>query len=68
VFVRRGTNWRLVPVRVNGGTGLAAYAGERAHSVQLFEVRGGLIRRCVTFADPALFALFDLSETMPAVA
>jgi RNA polymerase sigma-70 factor (ECF subfamily) len=74
VFVRRGTGWRLLPVRVNGGTGLAAYVldpatGEaRAHSVQVFEVSGGLIRRCVTFADPALFALFPLSPTMPATA
>ncbi|WP_396027524.1 RNA polymerase subunit sigma-70 [Actinoplanes sp. TBRC 11911] len=68
VFVRRGTDWHLVPVRVNGGTGLAAYAGDKAHSVQLFEVRDGLIRRCVTFADPSLFAMFGLSPTMPAVA
>lgn len=74
VFVRRGTGWRLLPVRVNGGTGLAAYVldpatGEaQAHSVQVFEVSGGLIRRCVTFADPALFALFPLSPTMPATA
>ena len=62
VFAMRGTGWRMVPVRANGGPALAAYApspdGPRAHSLQVFTVRGGLIRRCVTFADPAVFALF----------
>jgi RNA polymerase sigma-70 factor (ECF subfamily) len=31
----------------------------------VFEVTGGLIRRCVTFADPALFAVFGLPATIP---
>jgi RNA polymerase sigma-70 factor (ECF subfamily) len=70
VFVMRGTGWRLLPVPANGGLALAAYApdpagGGRAHSLQVFEVTGGLIRRCVTFADPALFAVFGLPATIP---
>ena len=69
VFARRGPGWRLLPVQANGSPALAAYAadpaagGVRAHSLQLFEVTGGLIRRCVTFADPAVFGLFGLPDT-----
>jgi RNA polymerase sigma-70 factor (ECF subfamily) len=69
VFAVRGTGWRLHHVRANGGPALAAYVPNRqtgaldAHSLQLFEVADGRIRRCVTFADPALFDLFDLSAT-----
>jgi len=69
VFVRRGTGWRLVPVQANGSTALAAYApdpatgGVRAHSLQVFTVAHGLVRRCVTFADPAVLGLFDLPPT-----
>ncbi len=66
VFVLRGADWRLVPIEANGGPALAAYAPGtgRAHSVQVFEIAGGLIRRCVTFADPALFSLFELPSVM----
>ena len=68
VFSMRGRGWCLAPVRVNGSVGLAAYApdpgsptGElRAHSVQTFDVSGGLIRRSVTFVDPSLFEQFEL--------
>ena len=68
VFGMRGTGWRLVPVEVNGGAGLAAYAPDpasgagvvRAHSVQALEVRDGLVRRSVAFVDPSLFRLFAL--------
>jgi RNA polymerase sigma-70 factor (ECF subfamily) len=71
VFTMRGTRWRLLPVRANGSPALAAYAGDpytevsRAHSLQVFEVTGGLIRSCVTFADPSVFSLFDLPPTVP---
>jgi RNA polymerase sigma-70 factor (ECF subfamily) len=65
VFAMRGPRWRLVPVAANGSPALAAYAGGRAHSVQVFEVAGGLIRRCVTFADPAVFTLFGLPPAAP---
>ncbi|TCK21142.1 RNA polymerase subunit sigma-70 [Pseudonocardia endophytica] len=66
VFAMRGTGWRLLPVRANGSTALAAYApdpatgGVRAHSLQVFDVAGGLVRRCVTFADPAVLDRFDV--------
>ncbi|UWZ59961.1 RNA polymerase subunit sigma-70 [Dactylosporangium aurantiacum] len=61
VYVMRGTGWRLVPVRANGGPALAAYTADgRAHSLQVFTVAGGLVRRCVTFADPAVFGPFGL--------
>lgn len=69
VFAMRGTGWHLVPVPANGSPALAAYApdpvtaGVRAHSLQVFTVTGGLIRRCVTFADPAVFGLFGLPAT-----
>lgn len=71
VFTMRGTTWRLLPVRANGSPALAAYARDPAtgvlgaHSVSVFDVAGGLVRRCVTFADPAVFALFELSATWP---
>jgi RNA polymerase sigma-70 factor, ECF subfamily len=66
VFAMRGPGWRLVPTQANGSPALAAYAphppsgGVRAHSLQVFTVRNGLIRSCVTFADPAVFELFAL--------
>ena len=69
VFAMRGRGWRLIQVQANGSTGLAAYApdpatgGVRAHSLQVFTVSGGLIRRCVTFADPAVFDLFALPRS-----
>ncbi|WP_199515367.1 RNA polymerase subunit sigma-70 [Nucisporomicrobium flavum] len=69
VFAMRGTGWRLEPVPANGGVALAAYTPDpqtgvlRAHSVQVFTVAEGRIRRCVTFADPAVFDLFGLPAT-----
>ncbi|WP_076820568.1 sigma-70 family RNA polymerase sigma factor [Pseudofrankia asymbiotica] len=66
VFAMRGPGWRLLPVRANGSPALAAYApdpargGVRAHSLQVFTVTGGLIRHCVTFADPTVFDLLGL--------
>ncbi|MEU7923849.1 RNA polymerase subunit sigma-70 [Micromonospora sp. NPDC049107] len=71
VFGMRGTGWHLLPVAANSSTALAAYAPDpdtgrvRAHSLQLFSVTDGLIRRCVTFVDPALFGLFGLPPTLP---
>ncbi|WIN00838.1 RNA polymerase subunit sigma-70 [Actinoplanes oblitus] len=67
VFAMRGPGWRLLPVAANGGPALAAYAPDgRAHSLQVFEVAGGLIRRGVTFVDPALFASFGLPAALGA--
>ncbi|MFU8873134.1 sigma-70 family RNA polymerase sigma factor [Micromonospora sp. SL4-19] len=71
VFAMRGPGWRLLPVQANGSPSLAAYApdpatrGVRAHSLQVFAVTGGLIQRCVTFADPAIFDLFGLPAAPP---
>jgi len=70
VFAMRGTSWRLLPLQANGSPALAAYVpdpatpGFRAHSLQVLAVKGGLIRRCVTFADPAVFGLFGLAPTL----
>jgi RNA polymerase sigma-70 factor, ECF subfamily len=71
VFAMRGTGWRLLPVQANGSPALAAYAPDpatqavRAHSLQVFAVTGGLVRHCVTFADPAVFELFGLPAAPP---
>ncbi len=71
VFAMRGTGWRLVPVQANGSPALATYApdpatgGAWAHSLQVFAVTGGLIRYCVTFADPSVFGLFGLPAAAP---
>ena len=66
VFARRGPGWRLLTADANGSPALAAYApdpasgGVRAHKHQVFTATGGLIRHCVTFADPTVFSLFEL--------
>ncbi|WP_073264044.1 RNA polymerase subunit sigma-70 [Cryptosporangium aurantiacum] len=69
VFERRGTGWHAVPVRANGSPALAAYVPVdgvlRAHSIQVFDVADGLIRRCVTFADPSVFGHFGLKDVVP---
>jgi len=71
VFALRGSGWRLVPVQANGSPALAGYAPDpaggalRAHSLNVFDVAGGLIRRCVTFADPTVFDRFGLPVTCP---
>ena len=45
------------PGRLRAGPG---HRRSPAHSLHVFTVTGGLIRRCVTFADPAVFDLFAL--------
>jgi len=70
VFTMRGPGWRGRLVQAAGGTALATYApdpatgGVRAHSLQVFTVADGLIRLCVTFADPTLFRLFELPANL----
>ncbi len=70
VFARRGPGWRLLPVQANGSTALAAYApdpengGVSAHSLQVFAVQDGLIRSCVTFADPGVLSRFGLAPRL----
>ena len=61
VFAMRGPGWRLLLVEANGGPALAAWApGGEAHSLQVLEVRNGLVQRNVTFADPSLLPRFGL--------
>ncbi|WP_256518239.1 hypothetical protein [Paractinoplanes aksuensis] len=38
---------------------MAAYTASGAHSIQVFAVRDGLIRRSVTFVGPHLFPHFE---------
>ena len=66
VFDMRGPGWRLVPVAVNGCTGLAAFSPDpsgprrRPHSIQTFVVSDGRIRSSVSFVDPTVFRSFEL--------
>lgn len=70
VFAMRGSEWHLLSVQANGSAALAAYAPDpetshlRAHSIQLFEVADGRVRRCVTFVEAQLFAFFELPVTL----
>ena len=62
--------WRALPISANGQPALAAYAAVpddefRAHSVQVLDVRAGLVTHNVTFADPTLFPMFGLPPTLP---
>jgi RNA polymerase sigma-70 factor (ECF subfamily) len=70
VFRTRGTRWAARELSANGQPALAAYApdpagGRRLHTLQVFTVVGGLVARTVVFADPAVFAAFDLAERIP---
>jgi RNA polymerase sigma-70 factor (ECF subfamily) len=70
VFRTRGTGWAARELSANGQPALAAYApdpagGRRLHTLQVFTVVGGLVARTVVFADPAVFAAFDLAERIP---
>ncbi|WP_316745003.1 sigma-70 family RNA polymerase sigma factor [Streptomyces sp. MK7] len=65
VFAMRGTGWRMTSLTANGQPALAAYAPEpgarhRLHTLQVFTVTGGRIRRNVVFADPQVFQAFGL--------
>ncbi|MFI7284994.1 sigma-70 family RNA polymerase sigma factor [Micromonospora chersina] len=65
VFRMRGTGWRMTPLTANGQPALAAYAPQpggphRLHTLQVLTVTGGRIAHNVVFADPGVFAAFDL--------
>jgi RNA polymerase sigma-70 factor, ECF subfamily len=65
VFDMRGPGWLTRRVAANGQPAFAAYApepagGHRLHTLQVFSVAGGLVIRNVAFADPRVFAAFDL--------
>ncbi|SCL51873.1 RNA polymerase, sigma subunit, ECF family [Micromonospora chersina] len=65
VFHLRGTGWRMASLSANGQPALAAYAPQpggphRLHTLQVLTVTGGLVAHNVVFADPGVFAAFDL--------
>ncbi|MEU2172564.1 sigma-70 family RNA polymerase sigma factor [Micromonospora chersina] len=65
VFGMRGTGWRMTPLSANGQPALAAYAPQpggphRLHTLQVLTVTGGRVAHNVVFADPGVFAAFDL--------
>jgi RNA polymerase sigma-70 factor, ECF subfamily len=65
VFDMRGPGWRMRRLTANGQPALAAYApepagGYRLHTLQVFSVAGGRVTRNVAFADPRVFAAFEL--------
>jgi RNA polymerase sigma-70 factor (ECF subfamily) len=67
VFDMRGTGWVIRRLTANGQPALAAYApdahgGQRLHTLQVFTVVGGRVTRNVVFADPRVFATFELPE------
>jgi RNA polymerase sigma-70 factor, ECF subfamily len=65
VFDMRGPGWLTRRLTANGQPAFAAYApepggGHRLHTLQVFSVAGGRVTRNVAFADPRVFAAFDL--------
>jgi RNA polymerase sigma-70 factor (ECF subfamily) len=69
VFAMRGAGWRISRLTANGQPALAAYAsvadGAHAlHTLQVLTVTGGRVARNVVFADPGVFAVFDLPRTL----
>lgn len=61
--------WRLVPIRANGQLGTAAYrhgddGARHAFAVVVLATSGTHLRRITLFADPTLFATFDLPPTL----
>jgi RNA polymerase sigma-70 factor (ECF subfamily) len=71
-FVSRAVpkRFRATLVGVNGSYGLAAYrtgeaGGFVANQIQHLTVVNGLLTRIVSFANPALFRLFDLPSVWP---
>jgi len=60
---------RLLPIRVNGGVGVATYVQQpdgqlRAHSIQVLEVKDGQIAHVYAFLEPALFAAWGLPDVL----
>lgn len=65
VFGMRGPGWRMASLSANGQPALAAYAPQpggphRLHTLQVLTVTGGRVAHNVVFADPGVFAAFDL--------
>lgn len=71
VFSERGAAWRTLRTAANGQPAFAAYCRMsameyRLHSLQVFEVATGAIRRNDVFADPRVLGFFELPQTLPA--
>ena len=69
VFELRGPGWGVRTLTANGQPALAAYApepgvGHRLHTLQVLTVSGGKVARNVVFADPRVFAAFDLPREL----
>jgi len=67
VFAMRGTRWRMVSAGANGQPALTAYCADesgtwRLHTLQVLTVTTQGIARNVVFADPRVFATFDLAQ------
>ena len=65
VFQIRGKGWAVSRHTANGQPALAAYAprpgaGHQLHTLQVLTVIGGRVAHNVVFADPTVFAAFDL--------
>jgi RNA polymerase sigma-70 factor, ECF subfamily len=69
VFGTRGRDWRTVPISANRQPAMAAYKRRsdeyQLHTLQVFSVEDGVIVRTTVYQDPAVFALFDLSNILP---
>ena len=71
VFEMNGPGWTMRQLTANGQPALAAYVpeptgGHRLHTLQVFTVRDGLVASNVVFADPDVFAAFDLPKQISA--
>jgi len=70
VFAMRGSGWVTRELTANGQPALAAYVPEPGggyllHTLQVFTVERGRVTRNVVFADPGVFADFDLPPKIP---
>jgi RNA polymerase sigma-70 factor (ECF subfamily) len=69
VFELRGAGWLARPTSANGQPAFAAYApdpagGHRLHTLQVLTLAQGQVANNVVFADPAVFAAFDLPQQL----
>jgi RNA polymerase sigma-70 factor, ECF subfamily len=67
VFAMRGTRWRMVRAGANGQPAVTAYCADesgtlRLHTLQVLTVTDQRIARNVVFADPRVFAAFELAQ------
>ena len=70
VFAMRGRGWATRELTANGQPALAAYVpepggGHLLHTLQVFTIENGKVTRNVVFADPRVFAAFDLPPQIP---